>query len=185
MSAISGKVGKWEFAFQKAPRGQNGSVEVEVKGVGLVTLRWKLDDHGLWIAYDSSKVGGPNSVMAGYDIEGQRDDEGLVQYRLLQREGVHEFAGLSFRRAGEAEASGGQAGKKKNIRIRSQMPGKIVRVQIKPGDTVQKGDLILVMEAMKMENDIRAPQAGVVSAVKVSVGQAIETGADLVMMEPI
>jgi biotin carboxyl carrier protein len=181
MSVLAGKVGKWEFEFKKAPRGQSGTVEVHVKDVGLVTVQWRADQHGIWIA----QTGAKQSAVAGYDVEGERDEDGNVQYRLLQRSGPGEWSGLSFRRAGEAEAGSAQSGKKKGLRVRSQMPGKIVRVQVKVGDQVQKGDSILVMEAMKMENDIRAPHAGVISTVKVTVGQAVETGADLVLMDPV
>jgi biotin carboxyl carrier protein len=56
---------------------------------------------------------------------------------------------------------------------------------IKEGDTVQKGDPLMVMEAMKMENEIRATHSGVIQAVKVISGQAVETGADLVLMDTV
>jgi biotin carboxyl carrier protein len=177
MSAITAKVGKWEFEFKSAPRGAMGTVEVKVAGRGpaeAMTVRWKSDAHGIWIETPEE--------FAGFDLEGERDDNGSVQYRLLQRGGAGEFAGLSLKRAGETDAAA-SGGAKKALRIRSQMPGKIVRIQIKEGDTVQKGDALLVMEAMKMENEIRAAQTGVVKAVKVSVGQAVETGADLVLMD--
>ncbi len=59
------------------------------------------------------------------------------------------------------------------------MPGKILRVSVKPGDQVKKGQSIIVMEAMKMENEIKSPQDGVIKEVKVHVGQAVETGAEL------
>ena len=72
---------------------------------------------------------------------------------------------------------------KKNLRVRAQMPGKILRLNLKAGDSVEKGQTILVMEAMKMENEIRAPHSGKVSHLKVSEGQAVETGADLCVIE--
>lgn len=63
--------------------------------------------------------------------------------------------------------------------VRAQMPGKILRVNVKEGATVEKGQSIIVMEAMKMENEIKAPQAGRVQGLKISEGQAVETGAEL------
>jgi 3-methylcrotonyl-CoA carboxylase alpha subunit len=63
------------------------------------------------------------------------------------------------------------------------MPGKIVRILVQAGAQVEKGQPLLVMEAMKMENEIRAAGAGKVSAVKVIEGQAVETGADLMLIE--
>jgi biotin carboxyl carrier protein len=153
-----------------------GSVEVDVVGRGKMLVRWKADEHGIWVEC-------PDGV-AGFDFEGERDENGAIRYRLLQRGGAGEFAGISLKRAGEIEASATQ-GPKKALRVRSQMPGKIVRVQVKQGDTVQKGDPLIVMEAMKMENEIRAIHAGVVQAVKVVPGQAVETGADLILMDTI
>jgi acetyl/propionyl-CoA carboxylase alpha subunit len=175
MSTLIGKVGKWEFDFKKAPSGESGSVQVEVKGHGLVTVQWKSDAHGIWISH--------SELLRGYDIEGERDDDGAVQYHLYQRGGGQEWAGLSLLRAGQGAATGPQAGKKKGVRVRSQMPGKIVRIEVKPGVHVEKGDALLVMEAMKMENIIRAPQSGVIATVKVQLGQAVETGADLATYE--
>ena len=60
------------------------------------------------------------------------------------------------------------------------MPGMIVRVNVQVGDTVQPGAAVVVMEAMKMENELRAQSAGTVSAVRVQPGAAVEKGAVLV-----
>lgn len=174
MSAVSGKVGQWELEFKRAPQGKEGVLEVQVKGRGPISVRWRADDFGLWLEHSDQ--------IDGFDLEGERDENGSSTYRLLERTGAGEFSGLSFKRAGEAEVSTG-SGQKKSLRVRSQMPGKIVRIHVKEGDSIQKGDALLVMEAMKMENEIRASHAGVVQAIKVSSGQAVETGADLVLVE--
>jgi pyruvate carboxylase subunit B len=63
------------------------------------------------------------------------------------------------------------------------MPGLIVRVQVQPGDRVQPGQGLVVMEAMKMENELRAPATATVKAIAVAPGQAVEKGALLVEME--
>jgi biotin carboxyl carrier protein len=60
------------------------------------------------------------------------------------------------------------------------MPGLIVRVNVAAGDAVQAGQGLVVMEAMKMENELRAAAAGVVKAVRVTPGTAVERGATLV-----
>jgi 3-methylcrotonyl-CoA carboxylase alpha subunit len=89
-------------------------------------------------------------------------------------------------RAGEeSAAAGAAAGPKKGVRVRAQMPGKIISISAKPGDVVEKEQPLLVMEAMKMENVIRAPQAGKIGQVKVTAGQAVETGADLCVIDPV
>jgi pyruvate carboxylase subunit B len=63
------------------------------------------------------------------------------------------------------------------------MPGLIMRVNAAPGDDVQAGQGLIVMEAMKMENELRAPAAGKVKAVLVEPGKAVEKGAVLVEFE--
>jgi biotin carboxyl carrier protein len=63
------------------------------------------------------------------------------------------------------------------------MPGMIVRVSVKVGDTVEAGQGVVVMEAMKMENELRATAAGVVRSVEVAAGTAVEKGALLVALE--
>lgn len=58
----------------------------------------------------------------------------------------------------------------------TQMPGKIVKILKKEGDTVAKGETVLILEAMKMENEIKAGADGVVKSVNVKEGQALEAG---------
>jgi biotin carboxyl carrier protein len=60
------------------------------------------------------------------------------------------------------------------------MPGLIVRVNVAPGDSVRAGQGLIVMEAMKMENELRATAAGVVKSVRATPGTAVERGAVLV-----
>ena len=74
-------------------------------------------------------------------------------------------------------ASSGPAGPKP---LTAPMPGLIVRVNVQVGDAVQAGQGLVVMEAMKMENELRAQAAGQVKAVLVSAGTAVEKGATLI-----
>jgi pyruvate carboxylase subunit B len=67
--------------------------------------------------------------------------------------------------------------------VLAPMPGLIVRVSVAPGDHVTAGQGVVVMEAMKMENELRATAAGVVKAVHVAPGTAVEKGAPLVELE--
>jgi biotin carboxyl carrier protein len=69
------------------------------------------------------------------------------------------------------------------IRIAAPMPGKLVRVLVTPGQEVAGGQGLVVVEAMKMENELRAPRSGRVKEVPVREGQAVETGALLVLVE--
>ena len=67
--------------------------------------------------------------------------------------------------------------------VKAPMPGLIVRVNVQVGDEVQAGQGVVVMEAMKMENELRASGAGRVKAVHASPGTAVEKGALLVELE--
>ena len=71
--------------------------------------------------------------------------------------------------AGGMTVTGGES-------VKAPMPGNILRVAVKAGDTVKEGQLLCVLEAMKMEIEIYAPCAGVVSAVPVSKGSTVNTG---------
>jgi biotin carboxyl carrier protein len=62
------------------------------------------------------------------------------------------------------------------------MPGTILGVKVNPGDTVKKGQVLLILEAMKMENEIVAPNDGTVATVNVSKGTSVNAGDVLVSM---
>ena len=68
-------------------------------------------------------------------------------------------------------------------RVTAPMPGKIVKLLVKPGDKVQPRQGLIVVEAMKMENELRARAAGTVSEVRVTEGASVEAGAILVILE--
>lgn len=69
------------------------------------------------------------------------------------------------------------------ITITAPMPGDILEVKVKLGDAVHPGDIICVLEAMKMRNMIRTPRSGVIASVEIAAGQAVEYGAVLVSFE--
>jgi biotin carboxyl carrier protein len=62
------------------------------------------------------------------------------------------------------------------------MPGNILDVKVSVGQTVALGDVLVVLEAMKMENDIVAPQAGTIAGIHVTKGDTVDTGALLVSL---
>ncbi|MGD2135664.1 MAG: biotin/lipoyl-binding protein [Gemmatimonadales bacterium] len=64
--------------------------------------------------------------------------------------------------------------------VRAPMPGLVLRVEVEQGQTVSAGTGLVVLEAMKMENEITAPAGGVVQAIRVAAGEAVEKGAPLV-----
>ena len=66
------------------------------------------------------------------------------------------------------------------MKIAAPMPGTIVSVNVSDGQSVKKGDVLVVLEAMKMENEIKAPKDGTVTGISVSKGESVDTGATLV-----
>jgi biotin carboxyl carrier protein len=77
---------------------------------------------------------------------------------------------------------GAQAGGSGPLRVIAPMPGKIVRVLVSTGDAVHAGQPLIVIEAMKMENELRATAAGTMADVQVSDGQSVEAGALLAVI---
>ena len=76
-----------------------------------------------------------------------------------------------------AEAAGGR------VEIKTAMPGKIVRILVNDGDEVQKGDGLIVVEAMKMQNEMRAPKHGHISHIRVAEGDTVAAGDILLIVE--
>lgn len=75
-----------------------------------------------------------------------------------------------------AAAPAGAAG---SVSVQAPMPGKILGVKASAGQAVKKGQVLLILEAMKMENEIVAPQDGTVATINVAVGDSVEPGATL------
>ena len=71
------------------------------------------------------------------------------------------------------------SGPKGSVKVIAPMPGKILGVKVNAGDAVEKGQVVMILEAMKMENEIVAPEAGTVASVDVQTGASVEAGAVL------
>ena len=78
-----------------------------------------------------------------------------------------------------APAKQGTAGA---VSVKAPMPGNIMKINAKVGASVKKGDVLVVLEAMKMENDICAPADGTVASIEVAQGATVETDAVLVTL---
>lgn len=91
---------------------------------------------------------------------------------------------LSIAESGRAQARRGPAVHGAGPqRLTAPMPGKVVKVLVVPGDLVEAGQGLVVVEAMKMENELRALKAGRVASVAVAEGQSVDAGAVLAVVE--
>ena len=148
---------------------------------------------------DVVTVDGVASVARVSDVEGtpvRMVTIGDAVHRVVARNGItrgrftlwldgfrHEVEALDERTRAIRELSG--AGKEASgpAPLLAPMPGMIVRVAVQVGDTVEPGQSLVVMEAMKMENELRATSAGKVKAVLAQPGTAVEKGAVLLELE--
>jgi biotin carboxyl carrier protein len=149
-------------------------VEVERHGSGYVV---RIEERELAV----------DVVKAGESLHSLRFEDGTQFAFIHHRHGTqHEisFGGskalieiidpLSLRRKSR-EDDAGEAGD-----VMALMPGRIVRVLVEPGQAVHRGAGLLILEAMKMENEIQSPIDGTVSEVFVAAGDTVESGAALV-----
>ena len=152
----------------------NVEVEVERQGTG---YRVRIGEK--WANVDL--------IDAGPYVRSLRLEDGRQFSLVHHREGnVHQinlggstvdveiFDPLALKRGRrEDEMSGGGV-------VKALMPGRVVRILVSKGDTVRKGAGLLILEAMKMENEIGAPVDGTVDEIFVEPGATVESGADLV-----
>jgi biotin carboxyl carrier protein len=110
------------------------------------------------------------------DETGAHGFDVLVGGQLLHLQAFDERSRLLAATA-KASASGPQ-------RVEAEMPGKVVKISAPVGTPVQEGQGVVILEAMKMENEIKSPVDGVVSEVGVSEGQTVESGALLFVVTP-
>ena len=109
-------------------------------------------------------------------------------YDFTVEEGTGSTAGAAKAAAPKAAApkaapkAAAPAGAQGAVKVNAPMPGKILKVNVNAGAAVKKGDVLLVLEAMKMENEICAPQDGTVATVECAAGDSVESGKVLVSM---
>ena len=155
--------------------------EIElVRRDGVLTLTW--DGEAMPADILEVEPGSYSVILGGRSVDVRLDgakhpDPDVRAFRASLYDGAYEFALQDPMKALLAAAGGGAAG---GGLLASPMPGKIVKVLVKAGDTVAEGQTLLVMEAMKMQNELKSAGAGTVAKVHVEEGATVETGAKLV-----
>jgi glutaconyl-CoA/methylmalonyl-CoA decarboxylase subunit gamma len=114
--------------------------------------------------------------------DGAQPEEGPLKLLVDAKEFEVELKGRAGARA-KPRAKAKQAAGGTGV-VLSQMTGRVIRVDVKPGDEVKEGEVMLVVEAMKMENEISAPVSGTVKVVSVAAGARVAEGDPLVTIEP-
>ena len=158
--------------------GQPHEVNVEKNGgdyrviIGNETYRVALKENGVSI----------NGELMTVKVEGAFNEGATVttssrQMKVLV-EPVREMAPVSV----EAEVTHSGKGSDSKGSIMAPMPGKIISIKVKAGDTVTQNQIVAVLEAMKMENDIQSDIAGTVQSVSVKPGEAVEGGQVLLVV---
>jgi biotin carboxyl carrier protein len=146
------------------------------------------------ITYDGISIRARIEDLVGTPLHIVRvgDEVHRVYARRGDARGTYELSVAGHRFTAEAldershairELSGASARKPGPANVLAPMPGLIVRVTVKEGDVVRAGQGLIVMEAMKMENELRAPAAGTVRRIAVTPGNAVEKGTILLELE--
>jgi biotin carboxyl carrier protein len=164
-------------------RGGRRTIEVRRRG-----SEWEMTLDGRILKVDVTAIGGRWSFLIRPAEAGHYGSYEVAVERRANGERIVHIDGLAVpvsivdprerlgRRRGTTVADGGPRS------ILSPMPGRIVKVLVQQGDMVASEQGLVVVEAMKMENELRAPRAGQVSAVKVVEGMSVEANAVLVTL---
>ncbi len=139
----------------------DGALQLRVEEAG-ATLQFKRHGDDIVLHYAGLRV--LVQVLRSGEVAHVFTPQGATQITVLD----------ALAHAGEAQAEGG--------RLTAPMPGKVVSFAVKAGDTVSKGQVLAVMEAMKMEHTIAAPAAGVVAELLYAPGDQVAEGAELLKL---
>lgn len=144
-------------------------------------------------AYEVDAQSLPSEIVSAlianksYDLELDDKDQsndpldGRLSIRVRGR--VVRLEILEARRKRMKDAQSSHFGGLANSHVTSPMPGKVLRYLVEVGDEIAEGQGVVVVEAMKMENELCAPRKGVVAALLVEVGKPVESGTKLMLIE--
>lgn len=141
------------------------------------------DDAVRTVEHGTEPPAGHRSVVGrigAIDAAGRRTVEVVIdgwRFELLVEDAQR--AALRERASRDRSAAAGDGGP---LEIRAIIPGRIAAVAVTPGDAVEAGQTLLAVEAMKMQNELHAPRAGIVSRVVTTAGATVEVGDVLVVL---
>lgn len=154
------------------------AVDVEVRPTGelVVQLDGRPMDNDVVVLDDGSLSIRIDGKVLDLTVEGSPPDVGVVAsgHRAYVR-----VESERHRAAAAARRTGGSGSEKQIV---APMPGRVVKILVNVGDEVKPGQGVAVVEAMKMENELKAKGAGTVAEIHVKSGEAIESGAKLITL---
>jgi biotin carboxyl carrier protein len=159
-----------------------GAREVPVDVTELPNGGWDVRVDGEPVSVDAVATGGALSLRVdGRVIDLVLDgDPPNVRFTAL---GISGVATIETERSRLAPLSRSSAGSTSREFVVAPMPGRVVRLLVRAGDRVNAGTPLIVIEAMKMENELRASRPGTVGEILVAPGDAVEGGAKLILLE--
>jgi biotin carboxyl carrier protein len=154
--------------------------ELEIEELSSNTYRVKLGDKTFDVdlrkTHGSSLLALVGNRTFDFSISTDGDDLLLISRRGVNRVTLVDHTRRRLKAASERVITG-------RVELKAMMPGRVVNLLVKPGDEVAADQGIVVVEAMKMENELKTPKAGKVLEIRVSVGQAVEKGEILAVIE--
>ncbi len=159
-------------------------LRVEVAG----EMHW-LEIYGSEYTFDKQKGSasveqvepGVFSILLGTKSFRVNADRLVDGYEVIGADGVSHVITISDPR--DRMASADAAASKGPVMIRAQMPGKVVRILVDQGQAVEAGQGLLVVEAMKMQNEVKSPKAGTVAKILAAAESAVSAGETLLIIE--
>ena len=153
--------------------GRHDRFRVTVDGVPTLVDAQRSGEFGLSLLFPDAAHAGARVALAPGSAPGEM---------LAYLRGRSTSVVVNGRRSGRGATDTG-SGAQGEQRIAAPMPGRVVRVMVAPGDTVQVRQPVIVVEAMKMENELRSPKSGRVKDVAVAAGASVEAGRVLMVIE--
>lgn len=152
---------------------------------GVTTLLWNGEAHIVDI--QEVEPGSYSVIMGGRSVDVRLDqaknpDPDVQGFRASLFDGAYDFALQDPRKALLAAAGGGALA---GGTLTAPMPGKVVKVLVKEGDRVEEGQSLLILEAMKMQNEYKSPAPGTVIKLHVGEGSTVETASPMVELKAL
>ncbi|MGC8790021.1 MAG: biotin/lipoyl-containing protein [Desulfurella sp.] len=161
-----------------------GDIEYKVKVKELEANKFEvyIDDKSYVVDARLTEGSVYSLLINNESFEADVDYKGENNYNVLTEGDLFKISVIDEMKAKLLQRRGGTVAEGKQI-IKSEMPGRVISVKVAVGDTVKEGDILLILEAMKMQNEIKAPKSGEVKELFVKEGENIAADSKLVVIE--